>query len=137
MKVHLFTYGSLMFEPVWNRVVNGRYQGIAARAYGYQRKRINDALYPALIPGNPDEFVDGIIYLDIDCEDLRRLDLFEGDEYLRSSLSCETTDQGSLAAEGYLFKDSLRHRLSDQDWDPHGFVQYDLQTFIAEYHGMT
>lgn len=48
MKQHLFTYGSLMFENVWRRVVSGRYRSTPATLHGYRRQRVRGEDYPAL-----------------------------------------------------------------------------------------
>ena len=37
---HVFTYGSLMFEPVWGGVVAGRYRSMPAVLPGYRRQRV-------------------------------------------------------------------------------------------------
>lgn len=43
---HLFTYGSLMFEDVWNRLVKGNYLSQKAMlANGYARRCVKDDVY--------------------------------------------------------------------------------------------
>ena len=49
--VNVFTYGSLMYEAVWSRVVRGQYPWVAARLPGFRRLAIRDAAYPAVVPG--------------------------------------------------------------------------------------
>ena len=45
---HVFTYGSLMFDRVWSRVVCGTYPAAAATLSGFRRQRVLDQDYPSL-----------------------------------------------------------------------------------------
>ena len=76
--MNIFTYGSLMFERVWTVVVAGTYRKTNARLFGYQRRKIRGEAYPALVPGTADDWVDGVVYLDVGQRDAVRLDRFEG-----------------------------------------------------------
>ena len=39
---NVFTYGSLMYEAVWTRVVRGQYASVRARLAGFRRLAIRD-----------------------------------------------------------------------------------------------
>ena len=58
MSVHIFTYGSLMFDGVWSKVVDGIYEKVGARLYGYQRRKIRGEIYPTVLPGKSGDYVD-------------------------------------------------------------------------------
>ena len=78
---HLFTYGSLMFEDVWNRLVKGNYLSQKATLRGYARRSVKGDEYPVIFQA--DELVEGVVYYDISEEDRIILDIFEG-EILRA-----------------------------------------------------
>ena len=134
--LHLFAYGSLMFEPVWSKVVKGNYQAANARAHGFRRTKIHNEVYPALIPGTADDYVDGIIYFDVKKFDIHALDIFEGEEYRRDSINCDTALHGTLSAQTYIFKEDFRDKLIEKEWDPQWFLHTGLHAFIRQYRGM-
>jgi gamma-glutamylcyclotransferase (GGCT)/AIG2-like uncharacterized protein YtfP len=136
MSIHLFTYGSLMFEPVWSRLVQGHYRQQPARLYGYVRKQIRHETYPALLPADESCFVDGIIYLGIDAGDLQAIDAFEGAQYLRQQVTCQLPNRSHLQAQTYVFHPTLQELVTDQDWDPAGFETRGLQEFLRSYTGL-
>ncbi len=77
--MNVFTYGSLMYRPVWERVVVGRYGAVEGTLRGYARRRITGEVYPALLRAEPESVVAGILYLDVSPRDLAALDHFEGE----------------------------------------------------------
>ncbi|MGE0314017.1 MAG: gamma-glutamylcyclotransferase family protein [Lautropia sp.] len=133
--MHLFTYGSLMFAPVWLRATGRGDIGEVATLYGHRRLVVRGETYPGLVPAAADApaaRVDGILYRDLDEADLGRLDAFEGDWYRR-----ETRDVivGSTreTAQVYLF---LRPELlEDVDWSVDDFSRDGLGRFIERYFG--
>lgn len=131
--MHVFTYGSLMFDPVWSQVVRGRYRSASAELAGFQRWCVRGEQYPGLWAAAGGH-VSGRLYYDLDPADMSRLDAFEGDYYQRQSLSCEVGTE-TINAEVYLFKSRYRHLLSDQEWQPDAFERHGLQPFIQRYRG--
>ena len=81
---HLFTYGSLMFEDVWNRLVRGNYLSQKATLMGYARRSVKNDEYPVIFQA--DELVEGVVYYDINKEDMITLDAFEGEYYERKEV---------------------------------------------------
>ena len=79
--VSVFTYGSLMFDPVWSRVVAGSYERCEAILQGYDRKAVRGETYPVLMPSSALSQVQGVVYCNVSSADLARLDHFEG-EYI-------------------------------------------------------
>jgi gamma-glutamylcyclotransferase (GGCT)/AIG2-like uncharacterized protein YtfP len=132
MGVHVFTYGSLMFDQVWSNVVGGMYEKVTARLYGYKRRRIRGEIYPAVLPGTNRDHVDGSIYLDVSQSDVKTLDTFEGEYYQKEMVECDLTDGGSIAAWVYLFKDRYRDCVEDEPWDPVWFLEYEIYAFLAD-----
>ena len=127
MSRHVFTYGSLMFANVWSRVVKGRYAAIGGRVEHHGRFAIDGVDYPGMVARDGAE-VAGVLYLDIDDDDLRRLDQFEGVDYRRDVVTVTATDGVVREAETYVY---LRgDRLLDAAWEPEAFA---LQRFLETY----
>lgn len=129
--MHVFTYGSLMYEPVWRRVVSGEYAARAGTVRGYARRAIRGELYPALVRGTAESTVEGVLYLDVAAADPAALDRFEaeGEAYARICLPVELSDGRIFGAWSYLYLDSAR--LEDSAWDPGRFEREGLARFIA------
>ncbi len=132
--IHIFTYGSLMFEQVWNEVVQGDYQSYPGTVSGFVRRSIQHEHYPAMLPGPVNETVEGVLYLDIDSEDLTRLDQFEGSIYDRQDVQV-MTENNIYAAQAYVIKDSYRNLVSDREWDPDKFEDEGIHQFLGGYFG--
>ena len=124
---HIFTYGSLMFEEIWTRVVRGRYRAMPAIAPDHVRFAVRDETYPAMI-ASPGSQVAGVVYLNLDENDVKALDRFEGEDYRRCAIDLTLADAGALVAETYLHVNPTR--LSQDPWIPENF---DMQRFIASY----
>ena len=127
MNTHVFTYGSLMFAEVWQQVVRGRYATVAAMLDGYQRFAVREAAYPGILASDGAR-VDGLVYADVDADDLARLDAFEGDLYQRIDAVVADAQGGSVQVQTYLCVQP--DCLSDQPWLPEAFA---LQEFLASY----
>ena len=127
---NIFVYGTLMFEDVWNRVVEGDYEKVDGTLHGYVRKAVKGEEYPAVIKGDPDSMVKGLICLGVDDHDLKLLDHFEGDDYVRVCEEVETTGNGIIKAEVYVLKRGCENILDDCDWDMESFADSGIQRFI-------
>lgn len=127
MSRHVFTYGSLMFAPVWEQVVTGRYRGVAATLAGYRRFALLGETYPGMVR-EPSGSVSGVLYFDVSEADLAALDHFEGNEYERCSVGLRLGDASHVSGDTYVF--TALERLSDQPWEPENFA---LQRFIGSY----
>lgn len=132
MLMNVFTYGSLMFSPVWANVVGKVYSQQNARLYGYKRRKIKGEIYPAVIPGTDGDYVDGIIYLDVDDNDIGRLDMFEGACYHKKLRECVLEDQSKAMAYVYVFKKAYQYLIEDKEWDPDWFAKAGLRLFFSE-----
>ena len=133
--MNIFTYGSLMFDAVWARVIGVDYAKIKARVHGYRRRALKGYTYPALIPGYEDDFVEGVVYLKVNRKDVKTLDRFEGKYYRRRLLPCSLADGSSVDAGVYLFKKEYHQMLADKPWDAGEFESVGIQTFLAKYKG--
>ena len=127
MSRNVFTYGSLMFADVWTRVVAGRYESLAAALHGHARLQVRDETYPGMIE-DVDAIVNGVLYLNVDADDLERLDHFEGVDYERRSVTVVDARGTSHEAQTYVYRQV--DRLLTLTWDPDTFA---MQRFIDTY----
>ena len=127
---NVFTYGSLMFPVVWDRVVLGRYRSSEATVHGFQRLRIRGEQYPALIINPNAGTLTGRVYFDVTANDIARLDHFETSDYARVTIA--VTLQGkALAADAYL---ALKpETLEQMEWSPETFELEGIASFLATY----
>jgi gamma-glutamylcyclotransferase (GGCT)/AIG2-like uncharacterized protein YtfP len=131
--MHIFTYGSLMYAPVWRRVVAGTYEPRAGLIRGYARQRIRGELYPALLAAGPKSTVPGVLYLDVSPQDVGALDQFEGagTDYRRIELPVELEDGSVLNAATFLYLHP--ERVEAAPWEAERFEAEGLQRFLDTY----
>ena len=127
---HVFTYGSLMFPAVWERVVLGAYLSADATVQGFRRLRVRDEKYPALVvDANADALI-GRVYFKVSSIDIQRLDHFETSEYARVGVSVQT-DGKATVAQAYMTLNP--ENLERREWSPTEFEQHGLESFLATY----
>jgi hypothetical protein len=124
-----------MYPEVLNRVVSGTYLSTPATLQGYLRRKVLHEDYPAIIPGVHDCFVEGVLYLDFNRDDLVRLDRFEGEYYARHSVEVLLPSGERQLAETYVMHESYRHLLSGREWNPETFEKQGIQRFLKKYIG--
>jgi gamma-glutamylcyclotransferase (GGCT)/AIG2-like uncharacterized protein YtfP len=131
---NVFVYGSLMFDGVWNRIVQHHYEKHTAVLSGYKRLSVKGERYPGLVKSF-DSSVKGVVYFDVTAQDINRLDKFEGEYYRKIpvTVSCETARE--VNADVYLFNKSNRRSLNNTQWDPALFQAHHLRQFITKCRG--
>lgn len=145
MTAHVFTYGSLMFPGVWRRVVHGDYRRVQGSLVGFSRHPVDGETYPG-VRAQAGGRVEGVVYFDVDASDLRRLDVFEGDEYERKTVAVRVEGivdpavgdglaagmgGGPVRAEVYVYRDLAR--LRDGDWSQDRFEREGMTRFRERY----
>ena len=131
--VSVFTYGSLMFDPVWSRVVAGSYERCEAILQGYDRKAVRGEIYPVLIPSSGVSQVQGIVYCDVSSSDLARLDHFEGQYYFRKTEQISLEGKKTFHAEIYVLKEEYYSIISHKAWDPVHFCTTGIHFFLHSF----
>lgn len=132
---HVFTYGSLMFAPVWTRLVRGNYPAQLGTIAGFSRFCVVDEEYPAVIP-MPGEWVEGVLYRDVDSADLQVLDSFEGEYYQRQTVPVQLRGEAQpVLAEVYIFKAQYGHLVGTAAWDVDYFREHGMARFLERYKG--
>ncbi len=127
---NVFTYGSLMFPVVWDRVAQGRYQSSEASVHGFQRLRIRGEHYPALIVNPNAGSLTGRVYFDVSASDIARLDHFETSDYARVAIAVTVAGK-AMAADAYLTLKA--DALEPVEWSPETFERDGLKAFLATY----
>ena len=130
---HIFTYGSLMFEHVWSKVVDGSYDRCAAILQGYDRKGLQDEVYPVVIPSSLHSQVHGTVYLDVATSDLVKLDQFEGEYYFRKTEQALRSDMTILSVEVYVLKEEYYAIIDPKEWDHVYFTTTGIHFFIHNH----
>jgi gamma-glutamylcyclotransferase (GGCT)/AIG2-like uncharacterized protein YtfP len=128
MHSSVFTYGSLMFPPVWRHVVAGNYRSQPATAHGYARFAVSGETYPGMV-AQSGAAVEGVLYLGLRPEAIALLDRFEGDAYRRVSIDVMLAGGTTAPAVTYLY---IAEDLSARPWDPAAF---ELERFMQSWCG--
>jgi gamma-glutamylcyclotransferase (GGCT)/AIG2-like uncharacterized protein YtfP len=130
--MNVFTYGSLMYDRVWSRVVTQTYRKKSGFVKHFQRLKVKNEHYPGLIKGDKD--VEGVVYFDISAQDMARLDNFEGKLYQRENVMVKCADGTRVSAFVYVIRDQFKAVLNGQ-WSKEDFEQEGLAEFEARYVG--
>lgn len=131
---NLFTYGSLMFDEVWIRLVRQSVDSRPAVLTGFRRRAVAGEAYPALVPDGRAQ-VEGRLYLGLEPRTVALLDHFEGSDYRRITVQVTGNDRRVYGAYTYLFAARQRHRVLPKDWDVDWFARSRLSGFLAGYPG--
>jgi len=134
--VNVFTYRSLMFDQVWSKVVTGEYNSGISTVSGYIRYSLKGEEYPAVVPCECCTGLKGVVYMDIDSDDLTRLDAFEGEYYYRES-AVVMVDGVEVEAEIYVMKGEYFKLLCRDAWNPESFRQSGIFRFIDNYENFS
>ncbi len=129
---HVFTYGSLMFDAVWQSVVKQHYTSEAYTLNGFERRALRDADFPAAIY-NTNKSILGRLYHNIHPRDLERLNYFESSYYNLHKQPQSEEISTNIAI--YVIKPEYEHLLLAHDWDAIHFKNNQLQKFLTSYSG--
>lgn len=128
-----------MSRQVFSRVICGKMeldddvnvelsQGVIE---GYERHALKGLDYPAVIP-QPGSQVRGVIGYNITDEQVKKLDIFEGDEYAREKVQAwDEHKQKHVTVNAYVWTGD-KSVLLDQDWNFDQFVQTKMANWISE-----
>ena len=130
---NIFVYGSLMYDEVWNRIVQEFHQKIKAKIVGYKRLKVKNADYPGLAKDKG--VVPGFVWLNVSQSNIERLDLFEGKFYKRVEGIATDMNNNKIIVNFYLIQDSYLSILEDIEWDEEEFQEHGLEKFLRNYVG--
>ena len=136
--MHLFAYGSLMFEEVFEFVVGERRKNKTAKLSGFKRLLVIGELYPAIVPIDSEtsqeqnRTIDGVVYFDIPESSWKVLDRFESRIYSRISVTCQCEE---IAVPVEVYQWNRDPKLLAGEWSKTHFERYDLQQFLINNAG--
>jgi gamma-glutamylcyclotransferase (GGCT)/AIG2-like uncharacterized protein YtfP len=133
---HVFTYGSLMFPPVWNRVVTGDYQSQEASVHGFRRLAVRNKEHPALVISRGAPSITGRVYFDVSNFDIDRLDRFETNRYARVTIASTLNNESADIVLADAFLALNLSELAEHDWDVAQFEREGLPRFMDGYVAM-
>jgi len=118
----LFTYGALMYQPIWLNVVQQHCTPIPAVAQGLLRCAIENSNRCALITASPEARVSGMLYGGLTAEHIRALDAFAGEMFERQEVLVHTATEPMLA-QAYKIKPEFKDCVQPFCWDQREFEQ--------------
>ncbi len=130
MSRSLFTYGTLTFAKVWQRIGIGPFESQPATLHGYAAYRLQDAVFPGIVPASDEDFVTGVLYHGLDEETLFELDAYESDLYSRAPVQVVTDDGTQLECQAFVIPESHRKALTDEVWDAKHFAEVELVKYL-------
>lgn len=128
--MHLFTYGTLTFPEVWDRISVGKFPSRPAVLRGYAMYRVKDAVYPGIVRGDSQSEVPGVLYDDLDEDTLFELDTYESSFYERLPVQVVLEDGSEVECHAYIVPDSRRDLLTDELWDKEWFRTHELNHYL-------
>ena len=132
--MNLFAYGTLMCPGIIAEVATPGLQGVPGILHGYKCWAMKGEVYPA-IRRHPDARVRGVLYRDLPEHAWSRLDRFEGDMYLRRTVSICLEEKATANAETYVLHEDFAHCLAPREWDFETFMRQGKGRFKAQYMG--
>jgi gamma-glutamylcyclotransferase (GGCT)/AIG2-like uncharacterized protein YtfP len=126
----LFTYGTLMYAVVWDRIGLKPCAAQPAILPGYAIYRVCDAIFPGIIKAGPDDQVQGVLYHDLNEETLDELDAYESDLYERTTVYAVNQDSVRIKCQAYVIPLANRAALSNEAWDSDWFQQHGLAKYM-------
>lgn len=131
----IFAYGTLMDREIMADVCGEHYHGTPGTLEGFKRRRVLDAMFPAITP-DPTESVSGLLYPAVSDQALARLDRFEGELYQRRAVSLIHPETGEhYSTQAYVIKAEHQHRLSTEAWTLDWFLEQGKPSFVQYYRG--
>ncbi|THF62382.1 gamma-glutamylcyclotransferase [Pseudothauera nasutitermitis] len=136
MPASCFTYGSLMCEDIMTHVAGVALDSSQATLAGHARHPVRGEHYPAIVP-RAGARVEGRLYFAVDAAAFARLDAFEGDLYLRSTVDVCLPDGRVVAAQAYLLRPAHTGLLEPGEWDFAAFLADGKTRFQKRYLGFS
>ncbi len=129
--MNLFTYGSLMFPEVWAHVTCCECAAEPAVLEDASARELAGECYPVLVE-EAGAVCAGRLYYDVGAEVLATLDSFEGDYYIRRTVTVQVGEDAVLA-EVYWANPASGLPILTTRWDAEVFRRDHLAGFLASY----
>ena len=130
----LFAYGTLMCEDIFQEVAGIIRQPLPAELVGYRRLKVSGEHYPAMIP-TEGCCVQGAIYKEVTHSAWNKLDAFEGEFYIRKTVTVTLNNGQTRVAQAYIVHPDFQHQLLKEEWDFSEFLKKQKADFRQRYQG--
>jgi gamma-glutamylcyclotransferase (GGCT)/AIG2-like uncharacterized protein YtfP len=131
--MHLFTYGTLMFPEIWQRVVAREVLRRPAVLKGYVAYRVVGDSFPVLVPGSATVETPGAVYFDLDDQAFERLDAHESDLYERRETDVTLDNGEQVSCQVYILAERNRRFASSKRWTAEWFREEAMNGYIARH----
>jgi gamma-glutamylcyclotransferase (GGCT)/AIG2-like uncharacterized protein YtfP len=132
--IHLFTYGTLMIPRVFQKVTGICPPSKPGVLFDYDCYRLKNQSYPGIV-FKPNTSTRGIVYFDLTPENIKKLDIFEGDLYDRTCVSVALAASKIVEAFTYILKSGAEGFLSNHRWSKTEFETRYLNEFLEHDPG--
>ena len=119
-RVRVFVYGSLLVPEVVRAVLGRTPTAVPAVLQGYRRCSLRGPAFPALLRAPGHSTVGAVI--ELAPAELRRLDRYEDDFYVRRPVAVGLDDGGMVRAQTYLLSARHRRLAGTRAWSPGTFA---------------
>lgn len=92
---NLFVYGTLQLPEKTSDIIGRMPVTIGARLYGYRCGVVARANFPGIVP-HTDSSVPGLLLSGLNRDELRQLDIYEGELYRRIQVQVEVDDKAGF-----------------------------------------
>ena len=129
--MRLFTYGTLTFPEVWQRISVGTFPSRTAVLKGYSLFRVKEAVYPGIIRSNSASDVHGLLLDGINDDTMFELDAYESSFYDRLPVKVVVEDGAEVECYAYIVPESRRDLLTNESWDKEWFRDNELHRYLS------
>jgi gamma-glutamylcyclotransferase (GGCT)/AIG2-like uncharacterized protein YtfP len=125
----LFVYGTLCFPEIVGKLTGKLFQSRQAVLKGFQRKKVGNADYPAIIKNEYTE-VTGILLYDVDARSMQILSFYEGEDY-RCEEHLVYVKKDKISAKVFIWNSDVED-LEDDDWNPEEFLKNSFNLYLEK-----
>jgi len=129
----LFAYGTLMCPEIIEKIFGVPLSGVQGRVKNHVCLCVRGEHYPGLVRKHGGEAT-GIVYT-IPSYLWKRLDAFEGEQYLRRPVTVWYDNGKRELIHTYIFRPEFRRLLSRKPWEYQSFLNDGKEAFMASYDG--
>lgn len=128
----LFCYGTLCFPDIMRAVSGTVPTGTQATLGNYVCYQLYGVNYPAIVPA-PGASVSGILYRNLQPQQLRCIDRYEGNQYNRTIVEVTDSEGQVHKVWSYVLAQVYYHRIKRQTWELDKFAKCYLAKYIRRH----
>lgn len=125
----IFTYGTLMYQPLWLKIAEHQRLPIPAVTKGFARCSIENSLSCSLVAAAGGH-VAGMLYGGLSESEIVRLDEYTASLFERVQLQVVTPNE-TIVAYSYVIKPEFESRILPKTWNQRRFEHFGLLRLLA------